>query len=503
MPLSGPLPVNQCQPFPVHPSVHHRRQWIQQMAIAAAGTCFVPEVLAQPAIPWIHRSDAWKLGFRNQDQAIAGYAHGFQSSEPTLRKSLDGKKRILRPMRSAWISKLTWSIASMPVAFRGDESAFKESLATLPAAARALEKAGIERCITHIMPCHDTLTYRANFRQHQKRLRAIVSILSDHGLRFGMEYVGTQSLRNRRKFLVHTLEGLGGRCHRIGSSRPGAGLLALAQCPRYRRRFQVAESPSSRRCGAQRRPGPHSKSRAAGRATRASCFDRVIDTKGFLEGLVRIGVQAPLMAEPFNQTFRDMPRTSIGGSMPPSKGHGFDQRQAPDPMEFSEIFQWSTLIPGSLVSSSGSLSGPLRPHGHHGSGPDRSLELLPPGQRRAGLDHRSQLHRDLRWGHTGDLFAHPRNPGLSSATLDGYQMARQGKGYRALCLDLWCSCLGGLIGVGLLMAVAPQLARLALKFSSFEYFWLALFGLSMSAVVSAGHTFHGLMAATFGMPTRR
>ena len=65
--------------------------------------------------------------------------------------------------------------------------------------------------------------------------------------------------------------------------------------------------------------------------------------------------------------------------------------------------------------------------------------------------------------------------------------------------DLWCSCLGGLIGVGLLMAVALQLARLALKFSSFEYFWLALFGLSMSAVVSAGHTFHGLMAATFGM----
>ena len=61
--------------------------------------------------------------------------------------------------------------------------------------------------------------------------------------------------------------------------------------------------------------------------------------------------------------------------------------------------------------------GHSRPHGHHGSGPDRSLELLPPGQRRAGLDHRSQLHRDLRWGHTGDLFAHPRNPGLSSGHL--------------------------------------------------------------------------------------
>ena len=39
---------------------------------------------------------AWKLGIpANQDQAIAwAHAHGFQSAEPTLRKSLDGKKRI-------------------------------------------------------------------------------------------------------------------------------------------------------------------------------------------------------------------------------------------------------------------------------------------------------------------------------------------------------------------------------------------------------------------------
>ena len=49
------------------------------------------------------------------------------------------------------------------------------------------------------------------------------------------------------------------------------------------------------------------------------------------------------------------------------------------------------------------------------------------------------------------------------------------------------------------MLLAPQLARFSLRFSNFEYFWLAIFGLSMSAVVSTGATHRGLLAAAFGM----
>ena len=93
----------------------------------------------------------------------------------------------------------------------------------------------------------------------------------------------------------------------------------------------------------------------------------------------------------------------------------------------------------------------------------------------------------------------PGTPASAAATLDGHQMARRGKGAAALTLDLWCSCIGGIIGVCLLIYMAPQLARFALKFSSFEYFWLAVFGLSMSAVVSAGNTVNGLLAACLGL----
>ena len=169
-------------------------------------------------------------------------------------------------------------------------------------------------------------------------------------------------------------------------------------------------------------------------------------------------------------------------------------------MEFSEIFQWSTLIPWILGMVFGIFVGATP-----GLTATMAVALIVPLSYYLPANAGLALIIGVSFTaiFAGDIPATylriPGTPASAAATLDGYQMARQGKGYRALCLDLWCSCLGGLIGVGLLMAVAPQLARLALKFSSFEYFWLALFGLSMSAVVSAGHTFHGLMAATFGM----
>ena len=93
----------------------------------------------------------------------------------------------------------------------------------------------------------------------------------------------------------------------------------------------------------------------------------------------------------------------------------------------------------------------------------------------------------------------PGTPASAAATLDGHAMARQGRGALALKLDLFCSAIGGLIGVGLLAMVAPQLARVALMFTSYEYFWLALMGLAMSALVSQAGLFRGLTAAGLGL----
>lgn len=93
----------------------------------------------------------------------------------------------------------------------------------------------------------------------------------------------------------------------------------------------------------------------------------------------------------------------------------------------------------------------------------------------------------------------PGTPASGAAVLDGYEMAKKGKGSLALALDLLGSAIGGLIGILLLIFVSRQLARFALNFTNFEYFWLGMFGLSMSAVITKGSTTKGFISAFLGL----
>ena len=104
---------------------------------------------------------------------------------------------------------------------------------------------------------------------------------------------------------------------------------------------------------------------------------------------------------------------------------------------------------------------------------------------------------------TGDIPATflriPGTPASGAAVLDGYEMTKQGKGSLALTIDLYCSVIGGFIGVALLIMIAPPLARFALKFTNFQYFWLGVFGLSMSAALSTGNLVRGMISGVLGL----
>jgi TctA family transporter len=93
----------------------------------------------------------------------------------------------------------------------------------------------------------------------------------------------------------------------------------------------------------------------------------------------------------------------------------------------------------------------------------------------------------------------PGTPASGAAVLDGYEMNKQGKGALAIALDLSCSTIGGIIGVLILITVSPILASFALKFTHFEYFWLAVLGLSMSAIITKGSTAKGIISMVGGL----
>ena len=93
----------------------------------------------------------------------------------------------------------------------------------------------------------------------------------------------------------------------------------------------------------------------------------------------------------------------------------------------------------------------------------------------------------------------PGTPASAAATLDGYALAKKGRGWFAVTLDLFCSSAGGLVGVGLLIWLAPLMGRWALQFSDFERVWLGVIGLSLSIVVSRGQPLKGAAMALLGL----
>ena len=93
----------------------------------------------------------------------------------------------------------------------------------------------------------------------------------------------------------------------------------------------------------------------------------------------------------------------------------------------------------------------------------------------------------------------PGTPSAIATTFDGYPMAKRGDGDLAITLACVASVTGGLVGAAFLLLLAPPLAQFALKFGPVEYFWLAVFGLTLIAALSEGSTLRGLIGGCVGL----
>jgi putative tricarboxylic transport membrane protein len=99
----------------------------------------------------------------------------------------------------------------------------------------------------------------------------------------------------------------------------------------------------------------------------------------------------------------------------------------------------------------------------------------------------------------GALVRIPGTPASAAYVEDSYKLTLKGQAELVLGCDLVFSVIGGLMGTIVLVLAAPALAEVALSFSSFEYFWLALFGLSCAVFVSTGDKIKGLASVLLGL----
>jgi TctA family transporter len=93
----------------------------------------------------------------------------------------------------------------------------------------------------------------------------------------------------------------------------------------------------------------------------------------------------------------------------------------------------------------------------------------------------------------------PGHAASAATAIDGYQMTKRGEGGRALGAAYMSALMGGLFGAALMAAALPIMRPIILFIGSPELLGLAVFGISMVAVLSGNTPLRGLTCACFGM----
>ncbi len=307
--------MNQLQ---YHMTTTSRRKFLRQSAtLAAAGLVFTPGMgLAasrRPAeAPFKMCLNPGAIGVRANQKELLDLAaeHGFDAivAFPQALAEMDGGELqdLLEEMQRKGIS---WGAAGLPVQFRESEQKFREDMEALPRLAVALQRAGVTRSNTWIMPTHATLTYRENFAQHSERLQEVANVLGHHGVRLGLEYVGPKTLMARDKFaFIRTMHEGKELIHAIGEDNVGfvldsfhwfcagenkADLLTLDKSDIVTVDLNDARAGRS---ADEQIDGQRELPLASG----------VIPLKDFMDALVQIGYDGPVRAEPFNAELNEM-----------------------------------------------------------------------------------------------------------------------------------------------------------------------------------------------------
>lgn len=93
----------------------------------------------------------------------------------------------------------------------------------------------------------------------------------------------------------------------------------------------------------------------------------------------------------------------------------------------------------------------------------------------------------------------PGQPAAAVTAFDGFPMCEHGEAAKALNLSIMASGAGALISGVLLVITAQLMANAALAFGPAEYFALAVLGLSLIGILSAGSMLKAMIGLLFGL----
>ena len=219
----------------------------------------------------------------------------------------------------AWLETMKqkgirYGAAGLPVEFRGDEAQFQKDMAQLPKRASLMKQLGITRVATWIMPGHNELTYLQNFKIHETRLREAAKVFKDNDIRLGLEFVGPRTSREKFRFpFVCAQADMMELVAAIGTGNVG---LLLDSWHWYTSHGTVKEleqlsNKDVVQVHVNDAPAGIAVDKQIDSTRKLPVTTGVIDLKGFINALVKMGYDGPVECEPFDQELRKMDQAAI------------------------------------------------------------------------------------------------------------------------------------------------------------------------------------------------
>jgi sugar phosphate isomerase/epimerase len=277
------------------------------------GTAAASSALAAAACKMTIQLSPGAIGIKADQAQTLDYAvqYGFTSIEPFPAQlaAMSGADfdRLQTRMKQA---NIVWGASGLPVEFRQSEERFTDDLKKLPALSAALQKAGVTRVSTWILPASDNLTYVQNLDFHARRLKEVAAILGGNGQRLGLEFVGPKTAWTSKRYpFVHSLREMKDLIAVIG--KPNVGLLldswhwfTAGDTTADLRSLTNAEIVSVDLNDA---PAGIAIDQQRDNVRELPGSTGVIDIATFLNTLNDLGCDAPVRCEPFNDPLRKMP----------------------------------------------------------------------------------------------------------------------------------------------------------------------------------------------------
>lgn len=190
-----------------------------------------------------------------------------------------------------------------------DEAIFQQGLTELPRFASIAQRLGVTRVTTWVLPGHNERAKQEQWHFLLKRFRRIATILGDHGLRLGLEFIGPKTSRDRfRHEFIYTAPEMLIFAREVGSN---VGLLhdswhwytsggTLAEIRGMANRDIVAVHVNDAPAGIPR-------DEQIDNVRLLPMESGVIDLPGYLTALKSIRYDGPVTVEPFSARLRTLP----------------------------------------------------------------------------------------------------------------------------------------------------------------------------------------------------